>query len=172
MSHNMRHSNLVAVGVPAMAAGATRVPLGAPYKTTTGQWVVLSDGNTEWCGTGDPTTEPSQAIIDAVAAEYATAIPTLSVNTPSQVIAANNSATGTVVITDSRGADANGKTVKIKILAGGGAIDGDSYVLAGAGQATINFQATNFFTGELRFLAYYDSGETDPVGFTVRRGSA
>lgn len=173
MSHNIRLSNLIAAAVPAMAASATRVPLGAPYKAADGsQWVVLSNGTTEWCGPGTQTAAPTQAIIDAVVAEYASTIPTLSVDTVSQVLAADNVATGTVVITDSRGAGANGKVVKVKIPAGGGAaIDGDSYTLAGVGQATITFQATDQFTGGLTFKAYFANGEAAPVEFTVRRGT-
>lgn len=103
----------------------------------------------------------------------ASTIPSLAVDTASQVIDADGVATGTVTITDSRGNSANGKTIKIKLPPGSGAdIDADSLVLAGMGQATANFQTTTTFTGELEFEAYYANGEADPVTFKVRRGTA
>lgn len=115
-----------------------------------------------------------QTTLGTTAADHdASTIPSLAIDTATQVIAANNSDTGTVVITDSRGASANGNTVKIKIPSGGGAdIDGDSYTLAGVGQATVTFQATTVFTGELEFEAYYADDSADPITFKVRRGTA
>lgn len=99
-------------------------------------------------------------------------VPQLTVDPSSQVIAANDEATGTVTVSDSRGPDAAGKVVKIRIPPGGsGAIDADSVTLGPEGRGTITFQKTNVFTGDLRFEAYYESFEADPVGFSVRRGS-
>ncbi len=101
------------------------------------------------------------------------AVPTLSVDTAAQVIAADGVATGTVTVTDSRGAGASGLTVRLTIPPGGSAgVDADSFVLDGAGQATATFQATTLLTGELTFEFYYASGEADSVTFTVRRGTA
>jgi hypothetical protein len=111
-------------------------------------------------------------LVAAAEAHDASSVPALSVDTPSQVIAANNSATGAVTVTDSRGAAAEGKTVRLRIPPGGAAgADGDSFVLDASGQATVTFQETTIFTGELDFEFYYASGEADPVWFKVRRGT-
>jgi hypothetical protein len=106
-------------------------------------------------------------------AHDASGIPSLSVDTAASVIAADGVATGTVTVTDSRAAGASGLTVRLRIPSGGSAgANGDSFVLDGAGQATVTFQATTVFTGVLTFEFYYDTGEADPVTFTVRRGTA
>lgn len=114
------------------------------------------------------------ALSDAALAHDASAIPKLSVGAgeEDQVIAADNVATGTVTVTDSRGALANGKTVKLRIPPGGsGNVDVDSVTLAGVGQGTFTFQVTTTFTGELVFEAYYANDEADPITFKVRRGT-
>jgi hypothetical protein len=136
---------------------------------------------------GLPTAYPGTAVIyhnsltageqtnlsTAATSHDASSIPSLSVNTASQVIAADNVDTGTVTVTDSRGAAAAGKTVRLRIPAGGSAgADADSFVLDGAGQATVTFQATTVLTGDLTFAFYYANGEADEVEFTVRRGTA
>ena len=111
-------------------------------------------------------------LIAAAEAHDASTIPSLSFDTPSQVIAADGVATGTVTVTDSRGASASGKAVRLRIPSGGSAgVDADSFVLDGSGQATATFQATTTYTGELTFMFFYDSGEADTVTFTVRRGT-
>jgi len=100
------------------------------------------------------------------------AVPFLSVDVASQVIAADGSASGTVVVTDSRGAGAAGNTVKLRIPSGGSAgVDADTYTLDASGQATANFQATTTLTGELTFEFYYADGSADPATFKVRRGT-
>jgi len=112
-------------------------------------------------------------LVAAAEAHDATTVPSLAVDIPSQVVGADGIDTGAVVITDSRGAAVNGNTIKIRIPVGGGAaINGDSFALAGAGQATVLFQTTTTFTGELEFEAYDPLGVADPVKFIVRRGSA
>ena len=120
------------------------------------------------------TAEEQANLVTAAEAHDPSTVPSLAVDgSDPRVYAADGVATGSVVITDSRGAAANGKTVKVRIPTGGGAaIDGDSYVLAGVGRAIVAFQTTTTFTGELEFEAYYANGEADPVKFTVRRGTA
>lgn len=112
-------------------------------------------------------------LASAATSHDASSVPSLSVDTVAQVIAADNTATGTVTVTDSRGAAANGNTVKLLIPPGGSAaVDGDSFTLSGAGQATATFGATTTFTGVLPFEWYYSDGSVDPVSFTIRRGTA
>ena len=118
------------------------------------------------------TTAQQAALKTAVEDHDASAIPALSVVAEDQVIAADDLATGTVTVSDSRGAAAEGKTVRIRIpLGGGGGIDGDSYVLDASGDAVVTFGATGAFTGEMTFEAYYENGEADSALFTVRRGT-
>jgi hypothetical protein len=108
----------------------------------------------------------------AVTSHDPSLVPSLSVDTPSQVIAADGVATGTVTVTDSRGASASGKTVKLLFSLGGSAgANADSFVLDGSGQTTVTFQATSTFTGDLPFEFYYPNDEADRVRFTVRRGT-
>lgn len=112
-------------------------------------------------------------LVAAAEAHDPTSVPSLSVDgMDPRVYAADDVTTGATVITDSRGAEASGKTVKVRIPAGGAcAIDADSYVLDGLGQATINWQTTNQVSGEMEFEAYYANGEADPFKFIVKRGT-
>lgn len=111
-------------------------------------------------------------LIAAAVAHDASTVPSLSVDTAFQVIAADNLATGTVEVADSRGAGADGKTVKLRIPQGGSAgANADSFVLDATGKATATFQATTILTDELVFEFYYASGEADSAKFTIRRGT-
>jgi len=75
MNIKQLHKELIAEGVPSMGASDDRIALGPPYKTATGQWVVLIGNGIEWCGTGEPTDAPGQALIDSVEAVCATHVP-------------------------------------------------------------------------------------------------
>jgi hypothetical protein len=75
MNIKQLRKELLAEGIPAMAGG-DRIPLGPPYKTATGQWVVLADGSAEWCGHGEPTPAPDQAMLDTIASVRAAHIST------------------------------------------------------------------------------------------------
>jgi hypothetical protein len=118
------------------------------------------------------TANEQTSLTAAALAHDASAVPALSVDGADPRVFDPGSL-GTVVVSDSRGAAAKGKTVRIRIPPGGSAgIDGDSYTLNAAGQAALTFQGGTGFTGELTFEAYYASGEADSVIFTVRRGTA
>jgi len=102
----------------------------------------------------------------------ASAVGRLIVDNASQVIAADGEAYGTVKVGDTRGAAAEGKTVRLRIPPGGSAgVGADRVVLDADGEATVTFQPTSTYTGELTFEFYYDNAESDPVQFAVRRGT-
>lgn len=121
----------------------------------------------------NPLTESERdSLRNAVLAHDASVVGQLLVDTPSQVIAADGVTSGTVKVRDSRGASAAGKEVRLRIPPGGPAgADADRVVLDSNGEATITFQPTSVYTGELMFELFYDNAESDPVIFTVRRGS-
>jgi len=103
----------------------------------------------------------------------AAALPFLSVDVFDTPIAGDGVATGSVVVTDSRGAAANGKTVKLLIPDGNEVVDKSEAVLAGVGQATFTFgpsPTTNWTTAPnprcFRFC--YENAEAELVEFCVR----
>lgn len=156
------HSKLLRTELMALA-GVTQVSVHCP-PTYPGTCVVYHNALTGG---------QQAALSTAVTNHDPTAAPKLSVDTAAQVIAADNVDTGTVTVTDSRGAAAAGKTVRLRIPSGGdAAVDADAFVLDAAGKATATFQVTTTFTGELTFEFYYANGEADPITFTVRRGTA
>ena len=122
-----------------------------------------------------PLTAEQQATLKAVAeAHDASVVPRLTVGQgeEDQVFAADGVATGSVTATDSRGADAAGKVVRLVIPQGGSAgVNGDAFTLDANGQAVIGFLETTTYTASLEFKLYYENGEADPVTFKVRRGT-
>lgn len=118
------------------------------------------------------TVEQRVALAQVAEAHDANTVPTLTSSTPKLVVPADGVSEGQVVITDSRGIAANGTTVRLHIPAGISlVVDADTFVLSGAGQATITFGPTTVLTGEVPLVVAHDSEETDPVAFTVRRGT-
>jgi hypothetical protein len=113
------------------------------------------------------------SLISAALAHNAALVPKLSVGSVEpRVWAANGVAQGAVLVTDSRGSGASGRTVNLRIPAGGSAgVMSDHVVLDVTGQGLLNFGPTTVFTGELEFELYYTISDADPVRFTVRRGT-
>jgi hypothetical protein len=75
--------------------------------------------------------------------------------------------TTAVVVTDPRGASANGKTVKLRVPSGVTVpLDKVDLVLAGVGQATITFGPL-FGCLEVAMEFYYESGEATPVAVNL-----
>jgi len=112
------------------------------------------------------------ALVEVVKNHDASVVPILSVDTAEKVIASDGVTTGEVIISDSRGASAEGNTIKVIISAYGTAgITADSFVLDGEGQAAISFGAVSLPTGALTFVVLDPTGEADPVSFRVRRGT-
>lgn len=125
------------------------------------------------CVSHNPLPEDRRAAVRAVAEAHDPAVfPALSVDTASTVVSPDGVATDTVTVTDSRGAAASGKTVRLKLPASVTVqVDSDAFVLDGAGQATATFGPSTAITGEIGLEFYYVSGEADPVSFKVRFGT-
>lgn len=99
-------------------------------------------------------------------------VPCLTVDTPALVVPADGVSTGTVVVTDSRGVAANGLTIRLHIPSGVAlVVDNDTFLLSGAGQATITFGVTSILMGEVPLIVGYDSEEAQAAGFSIRRGT-
>lgn len=99
-------------------------------------------------------------------------IPTLSLDKSSVVVAGNGVATDTITVTDSRGAGATGKTLKLTVPPGAYLpVDADQLTLDGSGQATLNIGPCQGCVGEVLLNIYYDNGEADSATFTLRFGS-
>jgi len=120
------------------------------------------------------TSSQQDALAQVVTNHDPTLVPSLSVDGDDvRVYAADNVTAGTVVVTDSRGAGASGKIVKLIIPMGGdGDVDVDHITLDVNGKGNFNFLETTRFTSVLVFKAYLDDNSGDPVVFTVRRGTA
>lgn len=71
---NQLHREMQASGIPSMGAD-DRIPLNTPFKTHTGQWVILTDGTAKWYGTSKPTPAPDRALLDKVAQVRANHVP-------------------------------------------------------------------------------------------------
>lgn len=114
------------------------------------------------------------ALVTAATDHDASSVPSLSVDgVDPRVWAADDVATGSVTVSDSRGAGADGLGVRIRIPQGGNAsIDSDSKTFDAAGDAVFDFGATTELTGELTFEAYDPLGVADSIFFKVRRGTA
>jgi len=109
----------------------------------------------------------------AAQAHDASAVPSLSVNTSELLVAPDGVATGTVVVTDSRGASANGKTVRLKLPDNVAImVDADAYVMAGAGQATLTFGPQSYPSGACCLELCYVNNEADAIKFNVRFGTS
>jgi len=123
-------------------------------------------------GTVDVTIDEGDAKATVLTNIEGATIPSLSVDTASQTIAGDGIATGTVTVSDSRGAAASGNTVKLLVPVGSYVpADADSFTLDGSGDATVTFGPCTGCIGILSLAFYYDSGETDSIPFTVRFGS-
>lgn len=97
----------------------------------------------------------------------------LSVSASSTIVVnANGVSTGVVTVTDSRGAAASGKTVRLRVIGSVSVqVDADAFVLDGAGQASMTFGPSTTITGEVGLEVYYESNEADPASFKVRFGT-
>jgi len=88
-------------------------------------------------------------------------------------VAANGVATGIVTVTDSRGADALGKTVRLRIPGNVKVqVNSDAFVLDGSGEAVAVFGPSSGISGEIDLEFYYVGGEADPASFKVRFGTS
>lgn len=101
----------------------------------------------------------------------AATIPTLSIDKTSLVITGDGVATDTLQVTDSRGAGASGKTVKLMLPGAYIKVDADSATLDGSGQALFTFGPLSGCTGTLHLSVYYNNGEANSQPFTLRFGS-
>ncbi len=99
--------------------------------------------------------------------------PLLSVSSSVVEIAGDGVATGSVTLSDSRGAGADGKTVLLEVASPGALplSGGGSYVLDASGDATVNFgvsPATDWCSGLITLRFTYATGEAAMCELTVR----
>ncbi len=102
----------------------------------------------------------------------AVTVPTLSVDTARLQVAGDNSATGSITVSDSRGASASGKTVVLTVRTHGGLVlgSGTSQVLYGSGDASFSFgpsPSTNWHCCPMEVEFSYANNEAVPVKATV-----
>ena len=99
-------------------------------------------------------------------------IPVLALTSYSVLVDGDGVDTGTTTISDSRGASADGKVVKVTIPQNAFCmIDADSYTLDSSGDAVITFGPLAGCTGEISISIGYESDEADPVMVIIRFGT-
>jgi len=102
----------------------------------------------------------------------AATVPALSLDKNSLTIAPDGVATGTVTVTDSRGASASGKVVKLKIPPNAYVkVDVEEVTLNGSGQGVFTFGPLDGCLGESSLVFYYDTEEADAQTCILKFGA-
>lgn len=168
-THNCTTTDLAAFGFIPFAEDLQRLCELHGYTNVTVAWVAPFDENPH---TYDITLDEADSKATIITNMEAATVPTLSVNTAALQVAGDNVATGSITVSDSRGASASGKTVVLTVVTHGGMVlgSGTSQVLDGSGDASFSFgpsPSTNWHCCPMIVQFSYANNEAPAVTATV-----